>query len=126
MIPQDPDRANVGRPAPRLTPEQLADLRASGLTDATVAAAGLYCVPDSDRVRELLGSYLAFKTARTMGPCLAFPYHDHAGRPMTFHDRAGNEHPFVRLKPTKPRAEGGPKGRTIKYESPAGAPCRAY
>jgi hypothetical protein len=126
MIPGDNNATNVGRPDPKLTPAQLADLRASGLTDATIAAAGLYSEPDGGRVRELLGSYLAIKTARQMGPCLVFPYFDPAGGPMTFHDRSGHDHPFVRLKPAKPRADAGGKGRKVKYECPAGAACRAY
>ena len=111
---------------PRLLPEHLADLRASGLSDATLAAAGIWTEPDGDRVREMLGSYLSVKTARAMGPCLAFPYLDAAGGPMTYRNGDGADHPFVRLKPTKPRIDTRNKGRKVKYESPAGAPCRAY
>jgi hypothetical protein len=109
-----------------LTPEQLADLRASGLTDATIAAAGLYCERDGDRVRDVLGGWMSVRTARQLGPCLAFPYLDAAGQLMTFTAGDGRDRPFVRLKPAKPRADAKNKGRTIKYEAPAGAPCRAY
>jgi hypothetical protein len=106
------------------TPEQLADLQASGLTAATTAAAGLYAERDAERVRELLGSYLSAKTVRRLGPCLVIPYCDPAGGPMTYWNGDGADHPFARLKPAKPRVDKG--GRPVKYESPAGAPPRAY
>ena len=108
------------RPATALTPEQVADLRGSGLTDETIAAAGLYCEHNGDRVRELLGGYMSVATAYKLGPCLVFPFHDAEGKPLTWlrRDGDGNKtpHPFVRLKPAKPRKN--PDGKSIKYESP--------
>ena len=61
-----------------------------------------------------------------MGPCLAFPYFDATGEPMTYRNGDGADRLFVRLKPAKPRTDAKDKGRKIKYESPAGAACRAY
>lgn len=107
-----------------LTPEQIAELQASALTPETIAAAGLSCERDGDRVQVLLGSYLSGKATRGLGPCLVIPYHDPAGQPMTYRNGDGTDHPFVRLKPAKPRIDK--TGRKVKYESPAGAPPRAY
>ncbi len=112
--------------ASSLAPEHLAELRESGLSDATIRAAGLHTVTDGSCVRELLGGYLAVRTANGMGSCLAFSYFDAAGVPMTYPNGDGSLHPFIRLKPSKPRVDRKDKGRKIKYESPAGAPCRAY
>ncbi|WP_202920858.1 DUF3854 domain-containing protein [Urbifossiella limnaea] len=109
-----------------LTPGHRADLAKSGLTDATIIAAGLHSILDSSRVRELLGDYLSRTTANKMGACLAFPYLDAAGEPMTFANGDGTQHPFVRLKPSAPRTDKKNKDRKIKYESPAAGPCRAY
>src|SRR5262245_28679109 len=63
-----------------------------------------------------------------MGLCLAFPYFDADGNPMEFTNGDGTAHPFVRLKPDKPRPDrkAKEKGKKIKYESPVRAPCRAY
>jgi hypothetical protein len=113
------------KPAP-LTPDHRADLEKSGLTPETIAAAGLHSVLDGARVRDLLGDYLSRATANKMGACLAFPYFDAAGGPMTFAAGDGTPRPFVRLKPSVPRADTKNKDRRIKYESPAAAPCRAY
>ncbi|MBN9520685.1 DUF3854 domain-containing protein [bacterium] len=109
-----------------LTPDHRADLEKSGLTPETIAAAGLHSILDGSRIRELLGDYLSRTTANKMGACLAFPYFDAAGEPMTFTGGDGTLHPFVRLKPSVPRTDRQNKGRKIKYESPAAAPCRAY
>jgi hypothetical protein len=91
-----------------------------------MAAAGLYSETDWGRTHELLGFSLSGRTVRQFGACLVFPYLDAAGRPMTFPDRDGKDRPFVRLKPTRPRADAKKKERKVKYESPAGAPCRPY
>jgi putative DNA primase/helicase len=96
------------------------------LTDATIAAAGLYCEADGDHVKELLGNYLSVKNARKMGPCLVFPYTDRNGEPMVWANGDGIARPFVRIKPAKPRADKRKKGKFHKYESPAGSTPRAY
>jgi putative DNA primase/helicase len=108
----------------RPTPEHLADLRASGLTDDTIAESGAYSESDGDRVNELLGGYVSRKTARSLGPCLAFPFSDADGQPVTFTDGKGQARPFVRLKPAKPRKN--PDGKPQKYESPLKSGNHAY
>jgi hypothetical protein len=110
----------------RLCPEHLADLRASGLTDETIAASGVYTVIGGDAIRSILGTHLSMRTANKMGACLAFPYQDQRGNPMTFRNPNGAIRPFIRLKPLKPRDDKKKSGKSIKYESPIGAPCLAY
>lgn len=111
-----------------LSPEHLAELRESGLTDETIKAAGLKTLNgrDEEIVRRVLGPHIDAKTVRKMGACLAFPYVDAAGKPMAFTDRAGKSRWFLRLKFAQPREDRKEKGKKIKYESPAGTPCRAY
>jgi putative DNA primase/helicase len=111
-----------------LSPKHLEDLRASGLTDETIAAAGLYTEADGDKVRELLGEWLSIKNARALGQCLVFPYFDPAGEPMVFADERGRPHPVVRLKPDNPRDDkkAKEKGKKIKYDAPVGSSPRAY
>jgi hypothetical protein len=101
----------------RLLSQHLDDLRKSGLSDQTIEAAGLYSETDPDRVNELLGNYMSAKTARSLGPCLAFPFFAPDGTPLSFLNGDGKAHPFVRLKPSKPR-KGRDDGKPIKYESP--------
>ena len=99
-----------------VTAEHLAELRDSGLTDETIRTSGIYSETDGDRVKELLGSYMSAKTARALGPCLAFPFLDADENPLTFAGGDGRPQPFVRLKPTKPRKNTD--GKPQKYESP--------
>lgn len=110
----------------KLSAENLADLRGSDLNDETIHSAGLYTITDAEKVRGLLGGYLSQKTARAMGPCLAFPYFDANGQLMTFANGDGSDHPYVRLKPAKPRKDRKKNNRPKKYESPLGASCRIY
>ncbi len=107
-----------------LSPEHAAELRASGLSADAIRAAGLHTVADGSRVQELLGGYLDSKTANRMGACLAFPFLDATGAPMTYPHGDGSVHPFVRLKPSKPRT--GRDGKPHKYESPLRCGNRAY
>ena len=85
----------TGRP---LRPEHLADLRGSGLSDATIGASGFYSA-DADEVAAILGF--------AMGPGLVFPY---GNDPAT----------FKRIKPDR-RYKDGPK-----YLSPRGSGNRLY
>lgn len=109
-----------------LSSKHLADLRMSGLSDETIAAAGLYTEAEGDQVRDLLGGWLSVKNARKLGACLAFPYFGPAGEPMAYADKDGRSHTFVRLKPDNPRDNKKEKGKKIKYEGPVGTPTRAY
>ena len=110
-----------------LLPHHRTDLAKSGLRDETVAACGVYSETDPDRVNELLGGYLSAKTARALGPCLAFPFRDAGGNPLTWIPHDAKEgtapRPFVRLKPDKPRHRDG---KPVKYESPLKSGNRLY
>jgi hypothetical protein len=88
-----------------LAPEHLADLRDSGLSDATIAACGFY----TERDPEIIGRQLNWAGgAFALGPCLAIPF----------------DGTYVRFKPSKPNKDA--KGRPRKYESPKGLPNRLY
>ncbi|MBM3983733.1 MAG: hypothetical protein FJ304_26380, partial [Planctomycetes bacterium] len=98
------------KPDLRVLPQHRADLRASGLSDAQVAVAGLYSESDPGAVAALL----RWKhPASNLGPCLCFPFVGADGT-VTGH---------VMVKPDRPRQKDG---KAIKYESPAGTPARAY
>jgi hypothetical protein len=97
---------------PFLLPEDLANLRGSGLTDETVARAG---------IRTVIGAsgYLSRVLNRhhTADACLGgllFPYFELDGTPNH----------YVRLRPHTPRKDK--EGRPIRYESPKDTPLRAY
>jgi hypothetical protein len=110
----------------RLLPQHRDDLNKSGLRPETIAASGVYSESDPDRVKELLGGYLSAKSARAMGPCLAFPFLDADGNPMTWLPAEGEceePRPFIRLKPDKPRKRDG---KPVKYESPLGSGNHIY
>ena len=86
-----------------LTPHHLADLRHSGLTDTTIAAAGLYSATP-DQVKKILN--------RDVGSGLVFPYLPLNGRK-----------PFMRVKPDSPPTV---KGKPAKYLTRSGAGNRLY
>ena len=93
-----------------LLPQHLADLRRSGLSDETIAAAGLYSIDDPQEAARILSWG---RPAEWLEACLVYPFPDVQGR------MSG----FARLKPDQPRAE---RGKAVKYEQPRGAPPRAY
>jgi len=105
--PQNPD------PPASLFPQHLADLRASDLSDAQVRACGFYSEADPAAVARLLKRSDANLVA-ALGPCLCLPFFAPDGGPLG----------YVRCKPDRPRADA--KGKRVKYESPVGAPNRAY
>jgi hypothetical protein len=86
----------------RLSPKHLADLRGSGLSDATIAAAGLHTIRDPAAIAKVLNRQ---RLPAPLGACLAFP----------FFDTAGNHNAYTRVKPDKPRLKDG---KVVKYESP--------
>jgi hypothetical protein len=106
-----PNFGNTSAANGRLTPAHLADLRGSGLTDETIAAAGLYSEHDPAAVGRLLGWP---GPANCLGPCLCFP----------FRDAAGHINKYTRVKPSRPRLDD--KRKPIKYESPRRKGNRAY
>jgi hypothetical protein len=94
--------------------EALADLRRSGLSDATIEAAGLYTPPPGDLPR-LLSPRLVDKVRHV----LVFPYDGGSNAiPM----RRADE--FVRCKLFPPVSDG--QGHTIRYYQRAGTPPRLY
>lgn len=111
MIPSSERASNGGSDRPNdMDPDHLADLYRSGLTDATIQAAGLYTECDP----AVIGKLLAWKgPAYALGRCLAFPYRD----------AAGNINGYCRVKPSRPRTKDS---KAVKYESPKGKSNRAY
>ena len=94
--------------------EAVEDLRKSGLSDATIAAAGLYTPAPGDLPR-LLSPRLVDKVRHV----LVFPYDGVAhGIPMRRPDE------FVRCKLFPPVSDG--QGHTIRYYQRAGTPPRLY
>jgi len=92
--------------------EAVEDLRKSGLSDATIAAAGLYTPPPGDLPR-LLSPRLVDKVRHV----LVFPYDGASnGIPMRRPDE------FVRCKLFPPVSDG--QGHTVRYYQRAGTPPR--
>lgn len=102
----------------RLSAEHLAELRASGLSDETIALAELETERDQQRVHEYLKWPPPKRWARnSLGGCLIFPCF-----------LPGEEQPYARrVKPTHPRSERRKnKTRERKYESPKGVSSVIY
>ena len=87
--------------------KHLDELYASGLTDSTIEAAGLYTLERNEDIKALLGWAPA---KHDWGLTLVFPFRGANG--------------YVRVKPSFPRTNG--KGGLVKYEAPKGEPNRAY
>jgi putative DNA primase/helicase len=94
-----------------LTAKHLADLRASGLSDATIAACGFHSQQTAGTVQKTLRWK---RYDGSLGDCLAIPFLDAEGKPTG----------YTRLKPDRPRKDKN--GKPIKYESPKGASNHAY
>jgi putative DNA primase/helicase len=92
----------------RLIDSHLAELRASGLTDATIQAAGLYTETDQNKLTNIVG----WKYPAKLGPALVIPYR-----------RADGSNPYSRIKPWNPRKR---LGKDVKYESPKDHPNEIY
>jgi putative DNA primase/helicase len=111
ILPEEPARGN-GKGNGRLLPQHLADLRKSGLTDATIAACGFRSLEAAASVQDVL----RWKRYRgELGPCLCIPFADAEGKPTG----------YCRLKPDRPRS-AKEDGKPIKYESPKGSANRAF
>ncbi len=111
-----------------LTPAHLADLRASGLSDASIAAAGFRSCSDAALLARLL-KYKSQQPARDLGSCLLIPFREPSGSQMT---HAGLDHApvsYVRVKPERSPEftdEATGKKRLAKYLTAKGAPVRVY
>jgi putative DNA primase/helicase len=90
-------------------PHHLRELRASGLTDGTIRAAGIHSETDCNRLAAMLGWK---KYAKSMGAAIVYQYRDDQGR-----------NGYARIKPDRPRSIGG---KPVKYESPKGQPNQVY
>ena len=100
-----------------LSEKHLADLRASGLSDETIAAANLLDVTEPQHYKELLlwsEKAIAAHPEMIAAPSLAF----------TYEIRHDLRHIFARLKPDVPRLNES--GDPVKYESPVGTMSRVY
>jgi hypothetical protein len=102
-----------GNGKPVLLPHHLADLRRSGLSDEQIAACGFRSTTD----RKEIGSILNWNGYNgRLGPCLVIPYFNPNG-PFSG---------YSRIKPDRPLARKGQKGKAPKYESPVGQGNHAY
>ena len=97
-----------------LHPEALEDLRKSGLSDATIAAAGLYTPAPGDLPR-----LLSARLVDQIRHALVFPY-DGAGHGGVWR----RESEFVRCKLFPPVSDG--QGHTVRYYQRHGTPPRLY
>ncbi|MAT68150.1 MAG: hypothetical protein CMJ58_01360, partial [Planctomycetaceae bacterium] len=83
----------------------------SGLTEATIEAAGVY----SEHDRTKLAAMLNWKSCRrATAPALVFPYYDLHGATVLY-----------RIKPNNPPKDAK-TGKHRKYLQPSGVPVRAY
>ena len=92
-----------------LLPNHLKDLQGSGLTDETIAAAGIYSEEDHHKLAIMLNRK---SWPRTYGAALVFPFHDESGAVV-----------LNRVKPNNPPKRNG---RSAKYLQPSGVPVRVY
>jgi len=92
-----------------LLPHHLQELRASGLRDETIRAAGIFSATDRNRIAEILNWQTV---AARMSSGLVFPFRDGNG-----------PNGYARIKPDHPRRKNG---RVIKYESPRGRSNELY
>jgi putative DNA primase/helicase len=113
IAPPHPNGRSEPEGPAQLAHNHLADLRASGLTAETIAAARFRTVA-GDEVNKIL----RWRAAEKLGPCLYFPYLDSDGSPIG----------FGRVKPDRPRPEKRADGsvRLTKYEQPLGVGLRIY
>jgi putative DNA primase/helicase len=94
---------------PHLLPHHLAHLRASGLSDVTIAAAGIYSEFTVAKITSLLDCK---RFPPKCLPALVFPFRDAEGR-----------NGYCRIRPDHPRTQGG---KPVKYVSPTGQPNQIY
>jgi putative DNA primase/helicase len=95
-----------------LSPKHLADLRASGLSDASITAGGFWTT-DGRGLHAFL-NIPGTHNIKDLGDCLVIPYR---------HPN-GEENGYVRLKPDLPQTDDA--GRARKYEAPWGRSPQPY
>ena len=89
-------------------PHHLRDLRRSGLSDETIAAAGIHSEDRPDRLQTLLG----WNVPKKIAPAMVIPFQGPDG-----------SNGYVRIKPDTPRTS---RGKPVKYESPRDRPNEIY
>jgi putative DNA primase/helicase len=94
---------------PGLLPHHLRHLRESGLTDATILAAGIRSETSPDKLAILLGWR---KPRKGMAPAIVYPF---VG--------ADGANGYYRVRPDTPRLSAG---KPVKYESPRERPNQVY
>jgi putative DNA primase/helicase len=95
----------------QLLPHHRDEFHKSGLSDETIAAAGVYSETNADALASVLNWN---RVPKKLGPCIVIPF-----------TGADGSNGYCRAKPDRPRickADGKP----IKYESPRGQPNRIY
>ena len=92
-----------------LLPHHTRELRASGLSDAMIVAAGLRSETNYDRLASLLEWP---KFPKKLAPALVIPFHSPDGT-----------NGYAQIKPDHPRVRDG---KPIKYESPRGRSNQVY
>jgi hypothetical protein len=93
----------------KLSKEHLAELKASGLTNATIEAAKIYTETDSQTICHLMGHNNLSLINNSHALVIPFGYDG-----------------YCRLKLTNPRTRKGTSNKTIKYESPFGSVQHPY
>jgi putative DNA primase/helicase len=94
---------------PGVLPHHLAELRKSGLSDATIVAAGIKSESNYQRLAAMLGHR---KLPKRMAPAIVYPFVSAEGI-----------NGYFRIKPDVPRKIGD---RIVKYESPKGRANEIY
>ena len=95
---------------PGILPHHLRELRASGLTDETIIAAGIR----SETSRDVISAILHCRASKRAAPAIVFPYYD-----------ADGKNGYSRIKPDTPRTDPT-SGKPVKYESPRNVSNRIY
>ena len=98
---------------PKLFPNHLAELRASGLTDETIATNNVHSESDPKAVGKLLN--WSTGRAKQLGAVLVYHHFNRDGNPLD----------HVTVKPDHPRDRGDKPGK-VKYENPRQRPNRLY
>ncbi len=106
----EPDIFTADPGPPGILQHHLSGLRARGLTDQTITAAGLTSETNADK----LGAILKWKyPARKLVPAIVIPFYG-----------ADGSNGYCRVRPDVPRLDRNQK--PIKYESPRGEPNHVY
>jgi putative DNA primase/helicase len=93
------------------------ELLKSGISAEDAKSAGIHTVTHPETVGKLL-NYA--HPPKHFGDCLAIPYCDVHGEPITFANRNGETVPYCRVKPENPNS------RDRKYEAPLGQSSHIY